>query len=110
MKNAGDVRGAISSLSALSSDCAEEKSTASILSKEESKAPVSPGQFEERLLNRRMLRRLVPVSDMSIWRWEQAGQFPRHLTINSRNFWLLSEVMRWIANHVHRPGSTSDTK
>ena len=52
---------------------------------------------QERLLTRRMLRQMVPVSDMTIWRWERDGLFPRHLTVNSRNYWLLSEVKAWLA-------------
>ena len=51
----------------------------------------------ERLLPRRELRTLVPVSDMTIWRWERDGQFPRHLSINGRNYWLRSEVHGWVA-------------
>lgn len=53
--------------------------------------------LSERLLPRRELRRLVPVSDMTIWRWERGGVFPRHLSINGRNYWRLSEIMSWIA-------------
>jgi predicted DNA-binding transcriptional regulator AlpA len=52
---------------------------------------------QERLLTRRMLRQMVPVSDMTIWRWERDGFFPGHLTVNSRNYWLLSEVKAWLA-------------
>jgi predicted DNA-binding transcriptional regulator AlpA len=52
---------------------------------------------DERLLTRRLLRKLVPVSDMTIWRWERAGRFPRHLTIYGRNYWLHSEVADWMA-------------
>jgi predicted DNA-binding transcriptional regulator AlpA len=51
----------------------------------------------ERLLPRRELRMLMPVSDMTIWRWERDGQFPRHLSINGRNYWLRSEVHEWMA-------------
>src|SRR4029079_11816166 len=51
----------------------------------------------ERLLPRRELRALVPVSEMTIWRWERNGVFPRHLSINGRNYWRLSEVREWIA-------------
>jgi predicted DNA-binding transcriptional regulator AlpA len=51
---------------------------------------------QERLLTRRILRQVVPVSDMTIWRWERDGLFPKHLTINSRNYWLLSEVRIWL--------------
>ena len=50
----------------------------------------------ERLLPRRELRKIVPVSDMTIWRWEGAGQFPRHLSINGRNYWLESEIGTWL--------------
>lgn len=53
---------------------------------------------DERLLSRKLLRQLVTVSDMTIWRWERAGIFPRHFTINSRNYWLLSEVKDWLAD------------
>ena len=54
---------------------------------------------EERLLTRRLLRKLVPVSDMTIWRWERDGQFPRHLSVHGRNYWLFSEVQQWLAEH-----------
>ena len=52
----------------------------------------------ERLLPRRELRNLVPVSDMTIWRWERSGDFPRHLSIYGRNYWLRSEVLGWMAS------------
>ncbi len=57
---------------------------------------------QERLLNRKMLRQMVPVSDMTIWRWERDAVFPKHLIINSRNYWLLSEVRTWLAAHGHK--------
>jgi predicted DNA-binding transcriptional regulator AlpA len=41
----------------------------------------------------------VPVSDMTIWRWERNGAFPRHLSINGRNYWRLSEIADWIDGH-----------
>lgn len=50
----------------------------------------------ERLLNRKMLRALIPVSDMTIWRWERDGRFPLHLTVNGRNYWRFSEVIAWL--------------
>ena len=59
----------------------------------------------ERLLPRRELRTLVPVSDMTIWRWERDGQFPRHLSINGRNYWLFSEVRMWMAGQQRSGGS-----
>ena len=51
----------------------------------------------ERLLPRRELRSLVPVSDMTIWRWERDELFPRHVSINGRNYWRLSEISDWMA-------------
>lgn len=50
----------------------------------------------EMLLPRRRLRKLIPVSDMTIYRWERDGIFPKHLSINGRNYWRLSEVRSWI--------------
>jgi predicted DNA-binding transcriptional regulator AlpA len=58
----------------------------------------------ERLLPRRELRGLVPVSDMTIWRWERDGRFPRHLLINGRNYWRLSELRAWM-DRQERAGS-----
>ncbi len=54
----------------------------------------------DRLLTRRDLRQRIPVSDMTIWRWEEAGLFPRHLAIGGRNFWRESEVLAWIERHA----------
>ena len=64
----------------------------------------------ERLLPRRELRNLVPVSDMTIWRWERDGQFPQHLSVNGRNYWLLSEVRTWMTEQrTDRPVDAGDT-
>jgi predicted DNA-binding transcriptional regulator AlpA len=46
-----------------------------------------------RLINRRQLRKLVPASDMSIWRWTRAGIFPQPIKINGRNYWRLQAVI-----------------
>ena len=63
-------------------------------------------QSGERLLPRRELRALIPVSDMTIYRWQRGRQFPRHLSVNGRNYWLLSEVQEWIARQK-RAGPTA---
>lgn len=55
----------------------------------------------DRLVPRRELRRLVPVSDMTIWRWERDSLFPRHVSINGRNYWRYSEIADWIARQDH---------
>ena len=70
----------------------------------------SPNRFDpingsERLLPRRALRILIPVSDMTIWRWERVGLFPRHLLINGRNYWRLSELRDWMDRQERAGGS-----
>jgi predicted DNA-binding transcriptional regulator AlpA len=62
----------------------------------------------ERLLPRRELRSLIPVSDMTIWRWERDGRFPHHLLINGRNYWRLSEIRNWI-DRQERAGGLAGT-
>lgn len=49
-----------------------------------------------RLLSRRQIRQLIPASDMTLWRWERDGLFPRHVSINGRNYWLQAEVDEWL--------------
>ena len=63
----------------------------------QSERPLQISQIpsSERLVPRRLLRRLVPVSDMTIYRWERDGLFPRHLEINGRNYWRQSEIDDW---------------
>jgi predicted DNA-binding transcriptional regulator AlpA len=58
--------------------------------------------IRERLLNRRELRARVPVSDMTIWRWEANGLFPAHLSIGGRSFWRESEVDQWVEEQSSR--------
>ena len=70
----------------------------------------TPFANEERLVSRRLIRKLVPVSDMTIWRWERDNSFPRHLTIHGRNYWLYTEVEEWMAKQRrgHLPNTSSD--
>ena len=60
----------------------------------------SDGPELDRLISRRELRERVPVSDMTIWRWQQAGIFPGPIRIGGRNFWRASEVEACIARHA----------
>ena len=62
--------------------------------------------ISERLLPRRELRALVPISDMTIWRWERDNLFPRHLSINGRNYWRLSELSDWM-HRQQRSGASA---
>ena len=54
------------------------------------------------IINGAQLRELIPVSPMTIWRWEKAGDFPKHFQINNHNYWRLSEVLNWIDAQQHQ--------
>ena len=58
----------------------------------------------ERLINRRELRRRIPASDMTVWRWIKADIFPAPLKINNRNYWRLAEVLAFINSTSPTPG------
>jgi len=49
---------------------------------------------KHRLIGRKQLQRIFPVSTMTIWRWEEEGLLPRHFNINGRSFWRLSHVLQ----------------
>ena len=53
----------------------------------------------ERYVSRRELRTLLPVSDMTIWRWMRDPEvaFPRPVKLgrNGRNFWWLPAILDW---------------
>jgi predicted DNA-binding transcriptional regulator AlpA len=49
----------------------------------------------EELLGRSQLRRIVPRTDMTIYRWEREGKFPRCLKINGRSYWRKTEILKW---------------
>jgi len=46
---------------------------------------------------RKTLLQKIPLSDVTIWRMEKAGQFPKRRQISpGRVGWLASEVEAWI--------------
>ncbi len=49
-----------------------------------------------RLINRKQLRKIFPGSDMTVWRMEQKGDLPKHITIGGRNYWWMGPVLRAI--------------
>ncbi|HEY1979265.1 MAG TPA: hypothetical protein VGH13_04200 [Xanthobacteraceae bacterium] len=55
---------------------------------------------EERYVNRRQLRTLVPASDMSLYRWQSdpeiAFPLPVKLGSNGWNYWWLPAVRDWL--------------
>ena len=51
----------------------------------------------DRIIDAPERRRLVPYSDMQIWRLEKAGKFPRRIRLGpNRVGWSLQEVVEWI--------------
>lgn len=51
----------------------------------------------DHLINRRQLRRLVPVSAATVWRWERDGRLPKHLTIGRTSFWRAIEIHEYLS-------------
>jgi predicted DNA-binding transcriptional regulator AlpA len=46
-----------------------------------------------RLINRKQLKQLIPISTMTIWRWERDGRLPQHITIGRTSFWRMTDVL-----------------
>jgi prophage regulatory protein len=50
------------------------------------------------LISRSEQKRLVPISDTTVWRMEQRGEFPRRISISpGRVAWARSEIESWLA-------------
>jgi predicted DNA-binding transcriptional regulator AlpA len=52
---------------------------------------------DERLITRRQLQQILPVSTTTIWRLEKSGCFPKHVTIGGLNFWRGTEVREYLS-------------
>lgn len=59
----------------------------------------------DRLLTRAMLRDVVPVSDMTLWRWTRAGTFPLPVKFNGRTYWRAGEVQAWMEMRSRERGA-----
>ena len=55
------------------------------------------------LLTAADLRRIIPVSAMTIWRWRRDHLLPAPITLNGRLFWRRSTIDRWMADQ--QPGA-----
>lgn len=42
------------------------------------------------------VKRRIPMSDATLWRWIRAGRFPKPLKIVGKNFWRSDELNAWI--------------
>lgn len=53
-------------------------------------------------IRREQLRKLVPLSDSTIYAMEKRGEFPKRFALTSRCVvWDLAEVQAWIAARKH---------
>jgi predicted DNA-binding transcriptional regulator AlpA len=52
--------------------------------------------MHDQLITRRQLQQLLPVSPMTIWRWERIGLLPKHVTIGRTSFWRAIEVREYL--------------
>lgn len=49
------------------------------------------------LIGRKKLHEMIPLAERTIFNMEQRGEFPRRITLTSRNVaWDLGEVEAWI--------------
>jgi predicted DNA-binding transcriptional regulator AlpA len=64
----------------------------------------------QRYVSRRELRRLFPVSDMTIFRWTRDSRvaFPRPVKLgpSGRNFWWLPAILKWDSDRQRRNVAT----
>lgn len=55
--------------------------------------------FHERpltLLTVTAVQKRIPVTKMTLWRWVQAGKFPKPINRTGRNYWRADEIAAWI--------------
>jgi prophage regulatory protein len=53
------------------------------------------------LVLRHERRRLVPLSDATVWRLERRNEFPRRIQLSpGRVAWRRSEIERWLAQRM----------
>jgi predicted DNA-binding transcriptional regulator AlpA len=66
---------------------------------------------DERLLAKAQVLAIVPVVEMTLWRWVRAGKFPAPILVGGSNLWRWSELKPFLASrprgwlHASRPTS-----
>lgn len=54
-------------------------------------------QKQERVMRKKEVLAAVGLSDVSVWRQERAGTFPKRLRLGGNSVgWLQSEILGWI--------------
>lgn len=61
------------------------------------------------LITSAQLRKLLPVSLVTLWRWVKADRWPPPLKISGRNYWLVADVELAIAKLADRSGKCPST-
>lgn len=55
------------------------------------------------LILRAERKRLVPLSDTTVWRMERRGEFPRRISISDKRVaWRRSEIEAWLEKRAAR--------
>jgi prophage regulatory protein len=51
----------------------------------------------DKILRFPQLREIIPVTNVTLWRWEKAGKFPKRVQLGGNSAgWLEKEVNEWI--------------
>ena len=67
---------------------------------------------DERLIDLSEVRRLVPVSRVTIWAWRRQGQFPSPVRLpgSRRVVWRARDVRKWITDRPDRSEGSFERK
>ncbi len=70
---------------------------------------MNPDQKDCHLIPTGVVRELIGVSDMSLWRWlkDPKIDFPRPKYIGRRRYWREVEILNWINNRPECPETFS---
>ena len=61
------------------------------------KLPIDP----DALVDVRQVQEVIPVTRMTLWRWERDGRFPTRIHLhNGRVYWRASEVREWLQSQT----------
>lgn len=65
---------------------------------------------QERIMRKKEVIAIVGLSDVSIWRRERAGAFPKRLTLGGNSVgWLKSEIDGWLEQRATARGDAHAT-
>ncbi len=86
------------------------RSAAKAMARRAAAVMAPPPLPEARFINRRELRTLIPISDMTVWRWVRDPEvaFPRGVKLghDGRVYWWLPKVREWMRQREERSAQT----